>query len=154
MDVVFASSKEFKNICSFAKNNQLSLQDIELFISVLLKNAASRLNLDYTTLCKHFELQNVDFFKFKDIHFLKYEFMDITSSDFEKMCDLIKLPIDKKAERNNIKMNVTESKKNYTSDDCVKLFNLLSIEEKIKFIKEFNNLSLTLTTSDISNLLK
>lgn len=155
MDITFTFSEEFKNISAFSKGSKISLEDIDLFINILLRNAASRLNIDYNILRKLFISYNTEFLNFKENFFNKFQYMYIYSDEFKKMCDLIKMPlVNQKTERKNVIMCVKENNKNYTSEDCIKLFNMLSLEEKIKFIKEFNNTSITLTTLDISNLLK
>lgn len=155
MELEFVIAEEFKNIANFSKNNQISLEDIDIFTKFLLRNAASRLKTDYITLHKLFISNNDEFLEFKETYFAEYQYMYLNSKEFEKMCNLIKIPIKKEnAERKNAKMVIKENTKNYTSEDCINLFNSLSLEEKLKFIKEFNKTTITLTPSEISDLLK
>lgn len=155
MELEFVIAEEFKNIANFSKNNQISLEDIDIFTKFLLRNAASRLKTDYITLHKLFISNNDEFLEFKEAYFAEYQYMYLNSKEFEKMCNLIKIPIKKEnAERKNAKMVIKENTKNYTSEDCINLFNSLCLEEKLKFIKEFNKTTITLTPSEISDLLK
>ena len=118
---------------------------------------------------------NKDFFDYLEKLENSNKIFSTFSEEFEKLCNLLKVPVIKNNSRscdtmaigdvrerreedllsydsellsNNLNENQDEQR-HYTHMDCLNLFNKLSAEEKIKFILEFQNVEIKLTPSEI-----
>lgn len=155
MKFTFVTAEEFKNVSNFSRNGYISIEDIDTFLYMMLKNAATRLKMEFDILQKMVEDNNPDFFEFKSNYFKKNRYISSSSNEFLRWCTLLKIPMSEeqiKLKRSNNMTTTAKILPEPTHADCMQLFNTLSIEEKIKFIKEFEKVQIALTPAEISKL--
>lgn len=166
---------ELKNISGFAESNTLTPDTIKRFATLLIKNASARTNIRYEEIVS----SNKDFFDYLEKLENSKKIFSTFSEEFEKLCNLLKVPVIKNNSRSRDTMALgdvrerreedllnydydsdsellssnlnqgQDEQRHYTHIDCLSLFNKLSAEEKIKFILEFQNVEIKLTPSEI-----
>ena len=160
---------ELKNISGFAKSDKLTSDNVKQFACLLIKNAATRTNVEYEEIVS----LNANFFLYLEELSKCNKVFSVFSDEFKKLCSLLKVPVIKNNSRSDNIMiigdvrekreeellnydsdselltnNLNETQEEeelYTHTDCLNLFNKLNPAEKLKFIMEFQNTEIKLT---------
>lgn len=156
-DIIWQES-ELKNIINFSKDEKISLDDINSFLHPIIRNASVRTRISQ----EEIKERNSNFFIYLEKTFNTTKQISICSEEFETLCSMIKVPVIKNNIRSDSIMAIGEVRErheeevfenNKTAEDCLDLFELLSNEEKIKFVLAFENVKIKLSPSEILKLL-
>jgi len=156
-DIIWQES-ELKNIVNFTTDEKISVDDINSFLRILIRNASVRTSISQ----EEIKERNSNFFIYLEKVFNTTKQISIYSKEFETLFSMFEIPVIKNNIRSDSIMAIGEVRErheeevfenNKTAEDCLDLFNILSNEEKIKFVLAFETVKINLSPSEILKLL-